>query len=88
MSSNRTYELRARTRAGVAAQSGRVLNKSPSLVDLDNYSNEVEPLRGDLDPSAEAAGTVRSYRDVVLSRPPFAKKGEACTAFHQPTRRA
>ena len=74
MSSNRTYELRARTRAGVAAQSGQVLNESPSLVDLDNYSIEVEPLWGDLDPSAEAAGAVRSYHDVVLSRPPSPRR--------------
>ena len=76
MSSNRTYELRTRTRAGVAAQSGRALNESPSLVDLDNYSNEarVAPLREDLVPSAEATGMVRSYRDAVLSRPPSPRR--------------
>ena len=69
-SSTRTYDLRARTRAGVAAQTGRTPDKSPSLIDIDNFSNEVAPHVEDPVPINEAAITVHSYSDVVASRSP------------------
>ena len=69
-SSTRTYDLRARTRAGVAAQTGRTPDKSPSLIDIDNFSNEVAPHAEDPVPITETTVVVCSYSDVVASRSP------------------
>ena len=73
-SSTRTYDLRARTRAGVATQTGQALDESPSLIDIDNSSNEVAPRVEGPVPIAEATTAIRSYSDVVASRSPSPRR--------------
>ena len=75
-STTRTYKLRNRNRAGRASQSARALNKSPSLLDVDDRSNEAGPLQEDTAPTAEVPVTVRTYSDVVASRPPSPPRRE------------
>ena len=72
--STRTYDLRNRTRTGLATQSGRVRNESPSPIDADNASTEVAPHGEGPDPNSEATVAVRSYSDVVASRPPSPRR--------------
>ena len=65
--STRTYELRT-------AQLSWDLDESPSLINIDNVSNELAThLEGSV-PNAEATNTVRLYSDVVASRPPSPRK--------------
>ena len=73
-SSTRTYDLRARTRAGVATQTGQALDESPSLINIDNSSNEVAPRVEGPVPIAEATTAIRSYSDVVASRSPLPQR--------------
>ena len=75
-SSTRTYDLRARTRAGVATQTGQALDDSPSgsLIDIDNSSNEVAPRVEGPVPIAEATTAICSYSDVVASRSPSPRR--------------
>jgi hypothetical protein len=68
--STRTYELRTRTRAGVAAQPSRALDESPSLIDMDHSSSEAAHNQGGLAPDAAATIATRTYSDVVAARPP------------------
>ena len=69
--SSRTYELRARARTGIPTRTvtDRALkeSKSPSLVNLDNYTSEAAPRQEEPVPVAETM--TRSYSDVVASRP-------------------
>ena len=70
MSTIRTYKLHNHTRIGRASQPARALNESPSLLDIVNHSSEEGPLQEDTVPNAEVPVTVRTYSDVVASRPP------------------
>ena len=66
----RTYDLRARTRAGLAVWTGQATHDSPSPSDLDNCSDEEAPHAADFVPEAAATVTVRRYSNVVAARPP------------------
>ena len=70
----RTYELRTRARSGVAAQPSRDLDESPSLIDIDSVSNELATHPEGSVPNAEATNAIRSYSDVMASRPPSPRR--------------
>ena len=72
--STRAYNLRTRTGTGIATQSERALNESPSLIDADNHSNEVAPQNEDFVPIAEDTNAVRLYSEVVASRSPSPRR--------------
>ena len=69
--SSRTYELRACARTGIPTRTvtDRALkeSKSPSLVNLDNYTSETAPRQEEPVPVAKTMTC--SYSDVVASRP-------------------
>ena len=73
LNTSRTYDLRARTRAGAttSAQSGRAPVESP---DVDSPSNEAPPQYEGLAPNAETTSAVRLYSDAVASRPPSPRR--------------
>ena len=70
----RSYNLRTRTGTGVATQSERALNESPSLIDIDTHSNEVAPQDEGTTPISEPTGPVRLYSDAVALRPPSPRR--------------
>jgi hypothetical protein len=69
---SRTYNLRTRAGTGVATQSGQVQEESLyRSAEIDNWSSEVAPHTVGPVPNAEADSAVlRTYSDVVASRPP------------------
>ena len=64
------YNLRARVGTGVATQDERALDVYPRSDSTDTPSSMDAPRITGLDPHAEATVAVRSYSQVVASRPP------------------
>ena len=67
--SARIYDLRTRTRAGVATRTGQATDDT--LVNVANQSDEAAPPYAETSvPDTETRSAVRMYSDVVASRPP------------------
>jgi hypothetical protein len=67
--SARIYDLRTRTRAGVATRTGQTADDT--LVNVGNQSDEVAPPYAETSvPDTETRSAVRMYSDVVALRPP------------------
>ena len=79
------YDLRTRARVGLATQPSRDIDESPSIIDPDSYSNEEASRQGDHAPHAEATTAVRTYSDVVASRPPSPRGQRPVLPFENPT---
>ena len=70
--SNRTYNLRVRPRTGIATQSGRTTNDSPTRMEAAFPLREAPPHVAGIVPSNAGANVdIRSYSDVVASRTPL-----------------
>ena len=83
---SRSYNLRNRSGAGVATQSERALNESPSLIDVDTHSNEVAPQDEGSTPVTKSTGPVRLYSDAVALRPPSPRREKLAQPSGKPVR--
>ena len=84
---SRAYNLRTRTRAGVANQLEQDLNETTSPIDdYDQSPNEVAPpLKGSV-PNTEATLQTRLYSDVAASRPPSPRRERPDVSSGEPIR--
>ena len=84
---SRAYNLRTRTRTGLANQSERALNENTSPIDdFDQSSNEVAPPVGGSVPNTEATLQTRLYSDVAASRPPSPRRERPEESSGEPDR--
>ena len=84
---SRAYNLRTRTRAGIANQLEQDLNETTSPIDdFDQSPNEVAPpLKGSV-PNTEATLQTRLYSDVAASRPPSPRRERPDVSSGEPIR--
>ena len=84
--SSRVYNLRARVGTGVATQDERALDVYPRGDSTDTPSSMDAPRITGLDPHAEATVAVRSYSQVVASRPPSPAQARPALLVDDPLR--
>ena len=84
---SRAYNLRTRTRTGVANQLEQDLNEPTSPIDdYEQSPNEVAPpLKGSV-PNTEATLQTRLYSDVAASRPPSPRRERPNVSSGEPIR--